>query len=171
MSNIDFDMSQKFCDITVVGRSQPRQTTGQQLIWQRGHGLRERARRHTPDFSNRRPTVAWRDQTGVRLAIASSVMYSGGQKQCVAVARALVSNPAMVLADEPTAALDRDSAAEVVDLLERLGAERGTTTLLVTHDNRILDRADRILTLEDGRIVASKVGTSDGVAAQAGSGG
>jgi putative ABC transport system ATP-binding protein len=79
---------------------------------------------------------------------------SGGQKQRVAVARALVGNPALVLADEPTAALDKDSAAEVVDLLKRMGAARGTTTLLVTHDGRILDRADRILTLEDGRIVA-----------------
>jgi putative ABC transport system ATP-binding protein len=79
---------------------------------------------------------------------------SGGQKQRVAVARALVGNPSMVLADEPTAALDKDSAADVVDLLKRLGTERGTTTLLVTHDNRILDRADRILTLEDGRIVS-----------------
>lgn len=78
---------------------------------------------------------------------------SGGQKQRVAVARALVGSPALVLADEPTAALDKDSAAEVVDLLKHLGAARGTTTLLVTHDNRILDRADRILTLEDGRIV------------------
>jgi putative ABC transport system ATP-binding protein len=80
---------------------------------------------------------------------------SGGQKQRVAVARALVGNPALVLADEPTAALDKDSAADVVDLLKRLGAARGTTTLLVTHDNRILDRADRILTLEDGRIVSA----------------
>ncbi len=78
---------------------------------------------------------------------------SGGQKQRVAVARALVGNPALVLADEPTAALDKDSAADVVDLLKRMGAARGTTTLLVTHDNRILDRADRILTLEDGRVV------------------
>lgn len=78
---------------------------------------------------------------------------SGGQKQRVAVARALVGNPALVLADEPTAALDKDSAADVVDLLKRMGEARGTTTLLVTHDNRILDRADRILTLEDGRIV------------------
>lgn len=78
---------------------------------------------------------------------------SGGQKQRVAVARALVSSPALVLADEPTAALDKDSAADVVDLLKRMGEVRGTTTILVTHDNRILDRADRILTLEDGRIV------------------
>lgn len=83
---------------------------------------------------------------------------SGGQKQRVAVARALVGNPAMVLADEPTAALDKDSAANIVDMLKRLGAERGTTTLLVTHDNRILDRADRILTLEDGRIVSITAG-------------
>lgn len=60
------------------------------------------------------------------------------------------------LADEPTAALDKDSAADVVDLLRRMGAARGTTTLLVTHDNRILDRADRILTIEDGTIVRSE---------------
>ena len=81
---------------------------------------------------------------------------SGGQKQRVAVARALVSSPALVLADEPTAALDKESAADVVDLLKRMAAARGTTTLLVTHDNRILDRADRILTLEDGRIVKTE---------------
>ena len=80
---------------------------------------------------------------------------SGGQKQRVAVARAIVGNPALVLADEPTAALDKDSAGEVIDLLKRMGTERGTTTLLVTHDNRILDRADRILTLEDGRLVST----------------
>jgi putative ABC transport system ATP-binding protein len=77
---------------------------------------------------------------------------SGGQKQRVAVARALVGNPDVVLADEPTAALDKDSGHEVVSLLKRLGAERGTTTLMVTHDPRILDRADRIVTMEDGRI-------------------
>lgn len=82
---------------------------------------------------------------------------SGGQKQRVAVARALVGGPALLLADEPTAALDKDSASEVIDLLRRLGHKRRMTTLLVTHDNRILDRADRILTLEDGRIVADDV--------------
>lgn len=81
---------------------------------------------------------------------------SGGQKQRVAVARALVGGPDLLLADEPTAALDKDSAAEVIDLLRRIGTARGMTTLLVTHDNRILDRADRILTLEDGRIVADQ---------------
>lgn len=77
---------------------------------------------------------------------------SGGQKQRVAVARALVGNPDLILADEPTAALDKDSGLQVVRLLKRLGEERGTTTLMVTHDPRIIDLADRIVTMEDGRI-------------------
>ena len=77
---------------------------------------------------------------------------SGGQKQRVAVARALVGNPEVVFADEPTAALDRESGATVVEMLKRLGQVRGTTTVMVTHDNRILELADRIVTLEDGRI-------------------
>lgn len=79
---------------------------------------------------------------------------SGGQKQRIAVARALIGNPDVVLADEPTAALDRESGLAVVDLLKRLGRTRGTTTLIVTHDPRILDRADRVVTMEDGRLVA-----------------
>jgi len=78
---------------------------------------------------------------------------SGGQKQRVAIARAIVGNPDVVFADEPTAALDRDSGLNVVELLRRMGRARGTTTVMVTHDNRILDLADRIVTLEDGRIV------------------
>lgn len=78
---------------------------------------------------------------------------SGGQKQRVAVARALVSNPEVVLADEPTAALDKDSGRTVVEMLKSLGQARGTTTVMVTHDSRILEMADRIITLEDGRIV------------------
>lgn len=77
---------------------------------------------------------------------------SGGQKQRVAIARALVGNPDLVFADEPTAALDKDSGYEVVSLLRRLAKVRRTTTLMVTHDNRILDLADRIILMEDGRI-------------------
>jgi putative ABC transport system ATP-binding protein len=77
---------------------------------------------------------------------------SGGQQQRVAIARALVGNPEIVFADEPTAALDRDNGIRVVDLLRRLGRARGTTTLMVTHDPRILEFADRILTMADGRI-------------------
>lgn len=78
---------------------------------------------------------------------------SGGQKQRVAVARALVSNPEIVFADEPTAALDKDAGRTVVEMLKALGRARGTTTVMVTHDTRILALADRIVTLEDGRIV------------------
>lgn len=78
---------------------------------------------------------------------------SGGQKQRVAVARALVSNPDIILADEPTAALDKASGHTVVRMLKTLGETRGTTTIMVTHDPRILEMADRIITLEDGRIV------------------
>jgi putative ABC transport system ATP-binding protein len=77
---------------------------------------------------------------------------SGGQKQRVAIARALVNRPKIILADEPTAALDKKSGREVVQILHDLAKQQGTTILLVTHDNRILDVADRILTLEDGRI-------------------
>ncbi|MEH2370650.1 DevA family ABC transporter ATP-binding protein [Nostoc sp.] len=78
---------------------------------------------------------------------------SGGQKQRVAIARALVSRPKIVLADEPTAALDKKSGRDVVDIMQRLAKEQGCTILLVTHDNRILDIADRIIHMEDGRLV------------------
>jgi putative ABC transport system ATP-binding protein len=81
-----------------------------------------------------------------------SGQLSGGQRQRVAVARALAGGPRLVLADEPTASLDRASGREVVDLLSRLAKENGCTVLLVTHDNRILDIADRIVGLEDGTI-------------------
>lgn len=77
---------------------------------------------------------------------------SGGQRQRVAIARALVGEPAMLLADEPTASLDKKSGREVVDRMKFLAREHGTTILLVTHDNRILDIADRIVHLEDGRL-------------------
>lgn len=79
---------------------------------------------------------------------------SGGQKQRVAIARALVSQPKMVLADEPTAALDSKSGRDVVEIMQRLAKEQGCTILLVTHDNRILDIADRIIHMEDGRLAS-----------------
>ncbi|QFZ13580.1 ATP-binding cassette domain-containing protein [Anabaena sp. YBS01] len=75
---------------------------------------------------------------------------SGGQKQRVAIARALVHHPKLVLADEPTAALDSKSGRDVVNLMQKLAKEQGCTILLVTHDNRILDIADRIIHMEDG---------------------
>jgi len=79
---------------------------------------------------------------------------SGGQRQRVAVARALVGDPGLILADEPTAALDRQSGGDVVRLLRDLAKRRGVPILLVTHDPRILDVADRIVAMEDGRIVS-----------------
>jgi putative ABC transport system ATP-binding protein len=64
-----------------------------------------------------------------------------------------VSHPKIVLADEPTAALDKKSGRDVVELMERLAKEQGCTILMVTHDNRILDTADRIIYMEDGRLI------------------
>jgi putative ABC transport system ATP-binding protein len=78
---------------------------------------------------------------------------SGGQKQRVAIARALVSQPKIVLADEPTAALDKKSGRDAVELMQKLAKEQDCTILLVTHDNRILDIADRIVYMEDGRLM------------------
>jgi putative ABC transport system ATP-binding protein len=75
---------------------------------------------------------------------------SGGQKQRVAIARALVSRPTLVLADEPTAALDSKSGRDVVEIMQWLAKEQGCTILMVTHDGRILDIADRIVHMEDG---------------------
>ncbi|MBI0536187.1 ATP-binding cassette domain-containing protein [Roseomonas sp. KE2513] len=93
--------------------------------------------------------VGLADQTGKMPS-----QLSGGQRQRVAVARALVNAPGLILADEPTAALDKASGGEVVRLLRDLARSRGTAILLVTHDPRILDVADRIVTMEDGRVVA-----------------
>jgi len=83
---------------------------------------------------------------------------SGGQRQRVSVARALAADPGLVLADEPTAALDKASGQEVVKLLRDLARSRGVPILLVTHDPRILDIADRVVEMEDGRIVRDGLG-------------
>ena len=92
-----------------------------------------------------------------QIGLANRVDYkpkslSGGQNQRVAIARALVNQPALILADEPTAALDKQSGREVVLLMQQLAKEEGCTILMVTHDNRILDVADRIITMVDGRL-------------------
>ena len=77
---------------------------------------------------------------------------SGGQKQRVAIARALAAKPQLLLADEPTAALDSGTGREVVELLKRLAREQSCSVLMVTHDPRILDVADRLVRMEDGRL-------------------
>jgi putative ABC transport system ATP-binding protein len=79
---------------------------------------------------------------------------SGGQRQRVTIARALVNDPAVVWADEPTGDLDSESASEIVDLMRRLNLERGLTFLIVTHDNSVGERTDRIVHMLDGEVVA-----------------
>ena len=78
---------------------------------------------------------------------------SGGQQQRVAVARALASKPQFVLADEPTANLDSRSASNLLDIMDKLNREEDITFLFSTHDQRVIDRARRVITLVDGRIV------------------
>jgi putative ABC transport system ATP-binding protein len=80
---------------------------------------------------------------------------SGGQKQRVAIARALAASPKLLLADEPTAALDRESGRDAVDLFRRLADQERSAIVMVTHDNKVLDIADRIINLEGGRLVAA----------------
>jgi len=77
---------------------------------------------------------------------------SGGQQQRVAVARAVASRPALVLADEPTANLDSKNSENLMGLLRKLNQERGTTFLFATHDPQILKNVDRVVTLHDGRV-------------------
>lgn len=113
------------------------------------------------EVHGRGATANWRETSAHLLALLGlgerldylPAHLSGGQKQRVAVARALVGNPEVVFADEPTAALDKDSAVNVVELLKRLGRERGTTTVMVTHDSKVMDLADRVITMDEGRIV------------------
>lgn len=78
---------------------------------------------------------------------------SGGQKQRVAIARALAGNPPLILADEPTSALDAENGRSISILMKNLCRERGDTVVVVTHDERIYDLADRIVRIEDGRII------------------
>jgi putative ABC transport system ATP-binding protein len=82
---------------------------------------------------------------------------SGGQQQRVAIARALANNPPLLLADEPTGNLDQESGALVLETLERIRAEEGTTVVLVTHDAELARRADRVITLIDGQIAGVSV--------------
>lgn len=114
-------------------------------------GMSLKLHKHISPAERRARTVAMLEAVG----LGQRVDYypeslSGGQKQRVAIARALVSQPKLILADEPTAALDSKSGRDVVDIMQKLAKEQDCAILLVTHDNRILDIADRILHMEDG---------------------
>lgn len=111
------------------------------------------------NLSGRRPRKDWQrieailDHVGMTEHIHKRPdQLSGGQMQRIGVARALVHHPSIILADEPTASLDKETGRDVMQLIQRLAKEEGAAAVLVTHDNRILDIADRILHLEDGRI-------------------
>ena len=86
---------------------------------------------------------------------------SGGERQRVAIARALVNNPAIILADEPTANLDRSHGHEVMKLLCSIGCEQGKSIVIVSHDERIKDVANRVITIEDGKLVKEEQGEHD----------
>ncbi|HEY8209982.1 MAG TPA: ABC transporter ATP-binding protein [Myxococcaceae bacterium] len=90
------------------------------------------------------------------LAGSRPLKMSGGQQQRVAVARAIVSQPAVVLADEPTANLDQHTGAALVDLMRELNRERGITFIFSTHDPMVLERADRVVRLVDGQIAGDE---------------
>jgi putative ABC transport system ATP-binding protein len=81
---------------------------------------------------------------------------SGGQEQRVAIARALVKQPLVILADEPTANLDSHTAEEIVELMHRINAERGSTFVFSTHDRLVMDHARRVVTIKDGRVTADE---------------
>jgi putative ABC transport system ATP-binding protein len=94
-----------------------------------------------------------------RVGLADRATYypeklSGGQKQRVAIARALAPAPPLLLADEPTAALDRDSGRAAVEMFRELADQQRAAIVMVTHDNKVLDIADRIVNLEEGRLVS-----------------
>ena len=81
---------------------------------------------------------------------------SGGQQQRVAIGRALVNNPAIILADEPTGNLDSKASSEIIDLLKFSNKKYNQTILLVTHDEKIAEEADRIIEISDGKIISDK---------------
>ncbi len=81
---------------------------------------------------------------------------SGGQQQRVAIARALAANPSMVLADEPTANLDSKTGGELTELMRELNHERGVTFIISSHDPKVIERAERVIKLEDGRIISDE---------------
>jgi putative ABC transport system ATP-binding protein len=85
---------------------------------------------------------------------------SGGEQQRVAIARAIVGNPSIILADEPTAALDGENGQVIVKILAEIAKEQGHAVLIVTHDPRLLPFADRVVHIEDGRIVREELGAA-----------
>ena len=115
-------------------------------------------------LGNASAAETWRRGSAIlqRLGLGHRIGYkphflSGGERQRVAIGRALVNHPRLILADEPTAALDRDSTMNVIELLKQTTLEDGAAVLMVTHDHRIIDCADRLVHMVDGRIMSDVV--------------
>ena len=109
--------------------------------------------RGVPAAERRAKVLALFEEIGLEgLADRRPAKLSGGQQQRVAVARAVVGDPALVLADEPTANLDSVTSSALLDTMERLNREHGTTFVFSTHDPSVMDRARRLITLVDGRV-------------------
>ena len=113
------------------------------------------------ELDGRRPDAAWIDQVIGALGLEGRLdalpgQLSGGQQQRVAIARALAAKPAIVLADEPTGNLDSRTSQDVLGLLKLAGQRFGQTIVMITHDEEIAQLADRIVRIEDGRIVAQR---------------
>ncbi len=112
-----------------------------------------------PSAERRRKAMELLDSVGLaEMANKRPTQLSGGQQQRVAVVRAISTDPRLVLADEPTANLDSESASHLLDLMERLNREHGTTFLFSTHDQRVVARARRVIHLRDGRVVEKNNG-------------
>ncbi|MEN4946382.1 ABC transporter ATP-binding protein [Pseudomonas proteolytica] len=108
----------------------------------------------TPKEVSRRATRALEEVgLGPRMHLRPSEL-SGGEKQRVAIARAVAKDPELLFADEPTSALDATNGQIIINILHRIARDRGTTVLCVSHDPRLINHSDRVLTIEDGRILA-----------------
>lgn len=113
-------------------------------------------------LDGRRADKAELDELITTLGLADRLDYlpnqlSGGQQQRVSIGRAIISNPALMLADEPTGNLDSKNSSEIISLLRLLNQERKQTLIVITHDERIALQADRIIAIEDGRITRDEV--------------
>ncbi len=112
-------------------------------------------------LDKRKPNREYFDRIVTALGLTDKLealphQLSGGQQQRTAIARSLIYRPAVILADEPTGNLDQKNSREIVDLLKRSNREFAQTILLITHDEKVALEADRIVTMEDGRIVADR---------------
>lgn len=113
-------------------------------------------------LDSRKPNKEQVDYLVKNLGLEDRLKYlpnqlSGGQQQRVSIGRALANNPAIVLADEPTGNLDSENSREIVNLLRKFNREHNQTVIIITHDERIAQAADRVIAIEDGKIVRDEV--------------